>query len=87
MKRTLLAVMVALALVSASCGSSTDEPTTTLSDSLDVTTSTATDSGASDLPDGEPARDFTLALGADQAEQFVLSQEAKPVFMVFWAEW
>jgi hypothetical protein len=38
-------------------------------------------------PEGPVAPDFTLALGADGAETFVLSQEVKPVFMVFWAEW
>ena len=38
-------------------------------------------------PDGPLAPDFTLALGADGAGTFVLSQEVKPVFMVFWAEW
>lgn len=39
------------------------------------------------LPEGEPALDFSLAIGADQTEQFILSEEVKPVFMVFWAEW
>jgi hypothetical protein len=38
-------------------------------------------------PEGPIAPDFTLALGADGAETFTLSQEVKPVFMVFWAEW
>jgi hypothetical protein len=32
-----------------------------------------------------PARDFTLAL--EPSGEFVLSQEVKPVFMIFWAEW
>ncbi|MGI9666507.1 MAG: hypothetical protein ACR2N2_05320 [Acidimicrobiia bacterium] len=39
------------------------------------------------LPEGPAAADFTLALGQDRATEFVLSQETKPVFMVFWAEW
>lgn len=51
------------------------------SDTAEVTTDTRP------LPEGEPALDFTLAIGADQTEQFMLSQEVKPVFMVFWAEW
>jgi hypothetical protein len=36
-------------------------------------------------PEGSPARDFTLAL--EPSGEFVLSQEVKPVYMVFWAEW
>jgi len=36
-------------------------------------------------PEGEPAPDFTLAL--DGGGSFSLSAEAKPVLLVFWAEW
>jgi hypothetical protein len=36
-------------------------------------------------PDGEDAPDFTLALG--QGGTFALSEEQKPVYMVFWAGW
>jgi thiol-disulfide isomerase/thioredoxin len=36
-------------------------------------------------PDGEAAPDFTLALG--DGGTFTLSEEQKPVYMVFWAEW
>lgn len=36
-------------------------------------------------PEGPPAPDFTLAL--EPSGEFILSQEVKPVFMVFWAEW
>jgi hypothetical protein len=28
-----------------------------------------------------------LALGASGSESLTLSEEAKPVFMIFWAEW
>jgi hypothetical protein len=38
-------------------------------------------------PEGPPAPDFTLALGEDGSDTFTLSQESKPVFMIFWAEW
>ncbi len=42
-----------------------------------------------DRPDPDPSRelapDFTLALA--DGSTFVLSEEARPVFMVFWAEW
>jgi hypothetical protein len=36
-------------------------------------------------PSREIAPDFTLALG--DGSTFVLSEEIRPVFMVFWAEW
>jgi len=36
-------------------------------------------------PDGDPAPDFTLALG--DGGSFTLSDEQKPVYMIFWAEW
>lgn len=36
-------------------------------------------------PDRELAPDFTLNLGSGST--FVLSEETRPVFMVFWAEW
>jgi hypothetical protein len=38
-------------------------------------------------PEGPPAPDFTLALGEGGSDTFTLSQESKPVFMIFWAEW
>lgn len=38
-------------------------------------------------PDGPAAPDFTLSLGEDGGATFTLSEESKPVFMVFWAEW
>lgn len=34
---------------------------------------------------GTVAPDFSLALG--DGSTFTLSEEARPVFMVFWAEW
>lgn len=46
------------------------------------TTATAAPTAA---PEGPAAPDFTLAL--EPGGEFVLSQEVKPVFMVFWAEW
>ena len=36
-------------------------------------------------PEGPTARDFTLAL--EPSGEFVLSDEVKPVYMIFWAEW
>lgn len=36
--------------------------------------------------DGPPAPDFTLTL-ENRSRDFQLSDELKPVYMVFWAEW
>lgn len=36
-------------------------------------------------PDRQPAPDFSLLLS--DGSTFVLSEEARPVMMVFWAEW
>ena len=99
MRLKLLAVLTSFGILGAACaGTAVDNAP----DASDITSSTVpsgdaaedpSSGGDSDStdgttpPDGEPARDFTLALGADQSEQFVLSQEVKPVFMVFWAEW
>ena len=74
---------------------SADAPSTSSTDGTTSDTE-ASDGGTDDTeapvstdppPEGPVAPDFTLALGADGSESFVLSQEAKPVFMVFWAEW
>lgn len=43
-------------------------------------------SSTRDKPEGPDAPDFELALGGPGGT-FSLSGEAKPVFMVFWAEW
>ena len=83
MRRALIAISVAVALLVASCGSSADPAATTLA--TDGTASSTTE--ASSTPTGPPAPDFSLALGEDGSADFVLSQEVMPVFMVFWAEW
>jgi hypothetical protein len=53
----------------------------------DATTSTAAPAESAPPPpvDAPPAPDFTLAL--DDGSEFVLSDEQKPVYVVFWAEW
>lgn len=48
-------------------------------------TTTAGSSASTTTVAGEPAPDFALELG--NGGTFVLSEEARPVFMVFWAEW
>jgi hypothetical protein len=100
MRRTLVCMLVAFCLVGASCGGPGDggasTPTTTAQGigsepSLDgggsSTTTPAPEAPNTSIPDGPAAPDFTLALGEDRTETFTLSQEAKPVYMVFWAEW
>lgn len=57
-----------------------DEPTT----APEETTTTAAPAPAV-VVDGPPAPDFALAL--DDGRGFILSEEQKPVYMVFWAEW
>jgi hypothetical protein len=37
-------------------------------------------------PSGPVAPDFTLPIGTG-SEEFVLSAETRPVYLVFWAEW
>ncbi|GMQ94038.1 MAG: hypothetical protein BMS9Abin12_1520 [Acidimicrobiia bacterium] len=84
MKRILL-VVAALGLVASACsGSSVDEsdaPAVENSNSDTVEATTASNS----KPEGRTAPDFVLAL--EPSGEFVLSQEAKPVYMIFWAEW
>jgi hypothetical protein len=36
-------------------------------------------------PDGPPAPDFTMALA--DGGTFTLSEQAMPVYMIFWADW
>jgi hypothetical protein len=90
-----LAAFALVALVG--CGASTGtgpETTTTTSDSdapgstaiggPDSTTSTAPAETAT-TSGREKAPDFTLELG--KGGTFTLSEGAKPVYLVFWAEW
>jgi ABC-type glycerol-3-phosphate transport system substrate-binding protein len=73
----LILILVALALVVAACSEAAAET----SDSGTVN-ETAASNSASSKP---TAPDFTLAL--EPSGKFVLSQEVKPVYMIFWAEW
>lgn len=59
-------------------GDATTGDTTTVSSTVSTTVSTA-ETGADLAPD------FTLDLG--DGGTFVLSETAKPVYLVFWAEW
>lgn len=100
MKRLFLILSV-FALIASACAGSTvagdDTPASTTpsstasEDSTDPISSTSPADGdtaaeeAKPLPEGPAAPDFTLAL--EPNGEFVLSQEVKPVYMVFWAEW
>jgi hypothetical protein len=91
-------VGTAVALLTAACGGAAEPaaPTSTVAGTVstgappatppapDGTTTTAGDS-PSTTSDRPLAPDFTLALG--DGGSFTLSQETKPVFLVFWAEW
>jgi ABC-type glycerol-3-phosphate transport system substrate-binding protein len=84
MKR--LALFVAVVFVAAAC-SSTDQASqavteTTSAPAPDGTGTTVTEEGT---PDGPLAPDFTMALRS--GGNFTLSEESKPVYMIFWAEW
>lgn len=97
MRRSLAIVATVMALAGAACadaGSSSDgtspspsSPSSTSPTTTGQETPTTTDGEPGPKPEGPLAPDFTLALGAEGSEAFVLSQEAKPVYMVFWAEW
>jgi hypothetical protein len=89
-------VLVAAVAVLAACGTGSEPSTTPAPETSAVlppattpTTSAPTTTGRSDpaattVP-ADSAPDFSLDLGSGGT--FVLSEEARPVFMVFWAEW
>jgi thiol-disulfide isomerase/thioredoxin len=97
--RVLAVLAVGLAAILAGCGDapSTDEPTTTVpvttaatvpgtTDAPPVTSETDPATTTTRVPpDGEPAPDFTIALG--EGGEFTLSEAGAPVYLVFWAEW
>ena len=90
-----LLVVAVLASCSAQTGdappsSATTEVVTTAPDSPATSSTTAPEGSSTTAParpDGPTAPDFTVGLGEDRTASFVLSQEVKPVYMVFWAEW
>jgi hypothetical protein len=86
-------IALVLVLVISACGGSTsapDEsspvfPTTTAASAGDGSSHASSAAPERLRPEGPDAPDFTLALG--QGGEFTLSEEQKPVYMVFWAEW
>ena len=79
----------------AACAAPATEPTSTVTSTTTsaVSETTAPDAGStlpglptSSTVSGRPvAPDFTLALG--DGGTYTLSEGAKPVYLVFWAEW
>lgn len=72
------------AVVTTSVGPS-ESSTTVSAGSEPISTSTTSPGAAETDHDRELAPDFTLALA--DGGVYTLSQEAKPVYLVFWAEW
>jgi hypothetical protein len=72
-------IVAVFALLAAACGGG---PATISSTSP---TAPAPDTTTDAEPDGPVAPSFTLVLG--DGSTFDLAREARPVYMVFWAEW
>ena len=97
MKTRLSALVAALALIGAACATesvpaSSDPTTPALSPATEGPSSSSTNTAATGEttrsapnPDAVAAPDFTLTLG--DGGSFTLSEETRPVFLVFWAEW
>ncbi len=93
--------LAALALIVTACGGSpaaettvapttaalptTVGATTTSAPGATTTTGAVTPTTARVLPDGDPAPGFTVELG--EGGTFTLSEHARPVYLLFWAEW
>ncbi|MCP5115704.1 MAG: hypothetical protein GY953_33165 [bacterium] len=80
----------AVTAATAASGDADNEPTATSApqaDSGDKASTEVMESTAAPTPsfDGPPAPDFELALS--DGSTFRLSDEQKPVYVVFWAEW
>ena len=93
-------VLLGLAILAAACGGGADAPVATTNPPATIgTTVGATASPTTSAPStteaatpgatlpasAEEAPDFALALGTGGT--FALSEEQKPVYLVFWAEW
>lgn len=97
--RRILFLLFALSLVVGACSdgestSTTDgaaattlptDPGTTAPAEEDDPTTTTTPEATTTLSDRPLAPDFTLELG--DGGSYTLSEGAKPVYLVFWAEW
>jgi hypothetical protein len=93
--------LAALAMIVTACGgspaaettvapttpavSTTAGETTTTVPGATTTTAAVTPTTARVLPEGDPAPGFTVELG--EGGTFTLSEHARPVYLLFWAEW
>ena len=84
MKRIVL--LLAFSLVAVACSPAADEPSV-VEDGVGSSTTQAgsQDASGGEAPEGPEAPNFTLALAS--GDSFTLYDEAKPVYMIFWAEW
>ncbi len=87
-----IAALAVVILGLAGCGDSATSDTATTPRSLPTGDSTSSSNASASTSSStlvtevrEAASDFTLALG--DGGTFVLSREARPVYLVFWAEW
>jgi hypothetical protein len=93
MRRLITSSVLLLVLGACSAGQTSDRPASSLSTVGEpVGTSTPGSTGVpttgrtpSTEPPGPMAPDFTIALG--DGGTYTLSEGAKPVYLVFWAEW
>lgn len=92
--RRIIVMTAVLGLLAVACGAdpaaapstSATSPSTTTAGSTSTRAPTpATEPPQSATPNGPAAPDFVLELA--NGGSFALSQETKPVYMVFWAEW
>lgn len=97
----ILSLLAALSLVAGACSDggefapttsgpvpttqATDPGTSAPAENDGATTTTTAPDGTTTLSDRPLAPDFTLELG--EGGSYTLSEGAKPVYLVFWAEW
>ncbi len=89
MRKTALSILIVLILGACGSGVVTAEPGPSAGDApaaTDAPAAPAAPSAAPAIPDdAADAPDFTLLLG--DGTTYTLSQDPKPVYLVFWAEW
>jgi hypothetical protein len=87
MKRAAALAVVIIGLAGCADAGTSDGATTSPPSSTEASSApTSTSAASTTVTEARPiAPDFVLGLG--NGETFVLSEEARPVYLVFWAEW